>query len=222
MKITVERNDWTKHQPELVVLVGDPYMDTIGAASDAVAERVTQFAQGFADKSLSQEIYFTGNWGDQMSFDCVYYHTSTHKGFTYAETLKTFLASALKNAVKTGRKKVALLLKGPQGEGLVDQLVEGALVGTWSFREYKKDQTDPYESVELILCLPSPPMTVPEPAQAEAEVVAESESLTKATVAIDESDLPEEVLAETEEAEAVEETAESTDEPAEEAAEEVA
>ena len=222
MKITVERNDWTEHQPELVVLVGDPYMDTIGAASEAVVERVTQFAQGFADKSLSQEIYFTGDWGDQKSFDCVYYHTSTHKGFTYAETLKTFLASALKNAVKTGRKKVALLLKGPQGEGLVDQLVEGALVGTWSFREYKKDQTDPYENVELVLCLPSPPMIVPEAPQVEAEVVAESESSTKATVAIDESELPEEVAAEAEQAETAEETAETTDEPAEEAAEEVA
>ena len=29
MKISVERKDWTEHQPELVVLVGDPYMDTI-------------------------------------------------------------------------------------------------------------------------------------------------------------------------------------------------
>ena len=118
MKITVERNDWTEHQPELVVLVGDPYMDTIGAASEAVVERVTQFAQGFADKSLSQEIYFTGDWGDQKSFDCVYYHTSTHKGFTYAETLKTFLASALKNAVKTGRKKVARS-RLPAGRGSI-------------------------------------------------------------------------------------------------------
>lgn len=193
MKISVERKDWTEHQPELVVLVGDPYMDTIGEVPDAVAERVARFGQGFADKTLSQEIYFTGTWNEQKSFDCVYYHTSTHQGFTYPETLKTFLASALRNAVKTGRKKVALLLKGAQGEGLVDQLVEGALVGTWSFREYKKDQSDAFEGVELILCLPSPPMTVPETPEADSEVVAEEASSTKATVAISESDLPEEV-----------------------------
>ena len=193
MKISVERKDWTEHQPELVVLVGDPYMDTIGEVPDAVAERVARFGQGFADKTLSQEIYFTGTWNEQKSFDCVYYHTSTHQGFTYPETLKTFLASALRNAVKTGRKKVALLLKGAQGEGLVDQLVEGALVGTWYFREYKKDQSDAFEGVELILCLPSPPMTVPETPEADSEVVAEEASSTKATVAISESDLPEEV-----------------------------
>ena len=193
MKIRVERKDWTEHQPVLVVLVGDPYMDTIGEVPDAVAERVARFGQGFADKTLSQEIYFTGTWNEQKSFDCVYYHTSTHQGFTYPETLKTFLASALRNAVKTGRKKVALLLKGAQGEGLVDQLVEGALVGTWSFREYKKDQSDAFEGVELILCLPSPPMTVPETPEADSEVVAEEASSTKATVAISESDLPEEV-----------------------------
>ena len=101
MKISVERKDWTEHQPELVVLVGDPYMDTIGEVPDAVAERVARFGQGFADKTLSQEIYFTGTWNEQKSFDCVYYHTSTHQGFTYPETLKTFLASALRNAVKT-------------------------------------------------------------------------------------------------------------------------
>jgi len=219
MKISVERKDWTEHQPELVVLVGDPYMDTIGEVPDAVAERVARFGQGFADKTLSQEIYFTGTWNEQKSFDCVYYHTSTHQGFTYPETLKTFLASALRNAVKTGRKKVALLLKGAQGEGLVDQLVEGALVGTWSFREYKKDQSDAFEGVELILCLPSPPMTVPETPEADSEVVAEEASSTKATVAISESDLPEEVAeAEQEDSSSEQadedESTESSEEPA--------
>ena len=219
MKISVERKDWTEHQPELVVLVGDPYMNTIGEVPDAVAERVAQFAQGFADKTLSQEIYFTGTWSEQKSFDCVYYHTSTHQGFTYPETLKTFLASALRNAVKTGRKKVALLLKGPQGEGLVDQLVEGALVGTWSFREYKKDQSDAFEEMELILCLPSPPMIVPETPEAESEVVAEEASSTKATVAISESDLPEEVAEADQEDSSSEqaedgESTESSEEPA--------
>ena len=225
MKISVERKDWTEHQPELVVLVGDPYMNTIGEVPDAVAERVAQFGQGFADKTLSQEIYFTGTWSEQKSFDCVYYHTSTHQGFTYPETLKTFLASALRNAVKTGRKKVALLLKGPQGEGLVDQLAEGALVGTWSFREYKKDQSDAFEEVELILCLPSPPMIVPEAPEAESEVVAEEASSTKATVAISESDLPEEVAdAEQDDSSAEQaeeaESAESSEEPAAEESEE--
>jgi leucyl aminopeptidase len=209
MKISVERQDWTQHNPDQVVMVGDGYMDFIGPTPDSVAEQLSGFAEGFQQKNLSQEIHFSTVW-DGARFDCVYYHTSMQTGFTHTETLKTFLASALKAAKNTGRKKVALLLKGPGGEGLVDQLVEGALVGTWAYRDYKKSSDDPFKGMELILCPPSPPMIVPEVPEVEAEVVAaeKDEETASATVTIDESDLPEEVKEETDEGEPTEEITE--------------
>jgi leucyl aminopeptidase len=210
MKISVERQDWTQHGPDQVILIGDGYLDFIGPTPDLVTEQLRQFAEGFQQKNLSREIHFSAEWNDQR-FDCVYYHTSMQTGFTHTETLKTFLASALRTAKDTGRKKIALILKGPGGEGLADQLTEGALVGTWAYREYKKSGADPYEDMELILCLASPPMILPEQpvTVSEAEVVAEEkvEASTSATVAIDESDLPDEV------SEAAEEAEEPSDEP---------
>lgn len=198
MKISVERQDWTVRKPDLVLMVGDPHTDTIGETPESVARRIAQLEQGYTEKKLSREYHFTADWTEHDRFECVYFHTSMHEGFTFSETLKTVLASGLRLAAQTGRKSVAFLLKGPGGEGLVEQLVEGALVGTWAFREYKKDQTDPYQDMELILCLPSPPTLVPEPA---IEVAAAENTATKATLAIEESDLPEEVQQEVEAAE---------------------
>lgn len=166
-------------------------MDFIGPTPDSVSQKLSDLAAGFTAKKLSKEIYFTSHWDDGQSFDSVYYHTSTNKGFTHIETLKTFIASALRSASKTGHSKIAVILKGQHGEGLVEQLVEGALVGTWSFRDYKKESDDPFKDMELVLCLPAPPMVVPEVA---AEVLAEEKAPSSSvTVAIDESELPEEV-----------------------------
>ena len=185
MKISVERRSWTDHNPELVVLIGDPYADFIGELPDTIADRVAGFAEGFGAKRLKREISFSAAWGDSQPLDCVYFHTSTERGFTHTENLKTFVARALRMASDTGRSRVAVLLKGAGAEGLVDQLVEGALVGTWSFREYKKEQTDPFEDMELIFCLASPPMIYTE-VDKTAEVVASQKAPSiSATVAID-------------------------------------
>ena len=189
MNISVERADWTQHNPDLVVLVGDPYSDYIGPAPESIQERLQAYEQGFASGRLKREICFSGNWQDSGSFDFIYYHTSMQKGFTATETLKTFLAQALRLAADTGRKTVTMLLRGPQGEGLLEQLVEGSLVGTYSFREYKKDPSDPYEEIHLVLCPPAPVPEVPvQPVVEEAAVVAEE---SPKTVAVE--TLPEEV-----------------------------
>lgn len=189
MNISVERADWIQHNPDLVVLIGDSYSDFIGPAPESIQERLQGYQQGFAAGQLKREICFSENWEDFGTFDFVYYHTSTQKGFTATETLKTFLAHALRLAADTGRKTVTMLLRGPQGEGLVDQLVEGSLVGTYSFREYKKDPSDPFEEMTLVLCPPAPVPEIPEqPVVEEAEVIAEE---SPKTVAVE--TLPEEV-----------------------------
>lgn len=182
MKISVERGDWTTLNPELVVLVGDPHSDFVGAVPEPLQSRLNEYAQEFAAGKLRREIGFSEEW-DGKRFDFLYFNTSTEKGFTSTETLKTFLSKALHLAADTGRRKVALLLKGEQAGGLLDQAVEGALVGTFSYRAYKKDPTDPFESLELILCPPTPVPSIaiseeveadPEPREEASEPVVES------------------------------------------------
>lgn len=189
MKICVERFDWREHQPDLVVLVGDPYQDFIGPVQEALQNKLNGFAEGFTSGRLSREISFSMHCPHSgRTTDMVYFHTSMEKGFTHIETLKTFTARALRMASETGRKRVVLLLKGPDGEGLIEQLVEGALVGTFKFTEYLKDPTDRFADLELIICPPTP--AAPEPVVAEAETVAE-EPGQKATVALSAEELAE-------------------------------
>lgn len=179
MKIKVERGDWTEQQPELVVLVGDPYSDFIGPVSDDLADKLGELSAGFASGKLRREISFSHDC-DGKRFDFIYFHTSTEKGFTSTETIKTFLSRALHLAADTGRQKVAVMLKGEQSEGLLDQVVEGALVGTYSFRAYKKDKTDPFDKMELILCAASPTPVVVVHEVVAAEPVAPANAMTKA------------------------------------------
>ena len=177
MKITVERFDWTRHQPELMVLVGDPYQNFVGAFEGELGRKMADFAEGFASGKLSREICFSvpcERTGELV--DYVYFHSSLEKGFTAVENLKTFLARALRMASETGRKKVGMCLRGADGEGLLEQMVEGALVGTFKFAEFLKDRTDRFEDMELILYPPTPaataPATAPEP---EPEAAKEEE-----------------------------------------------
>lgn len=199
MNIKAVRGDWQEHNPDLVVLIGDPYSDFIGPVPEVDLERLQGYSAGFAEGQLRREVNFSSSWGGEDSFDFVYYHTSTQKGFTGTENIKTFVSKALHQASETGRKKVAVLLKGPQGDGITDQIVEGGIVGTFSFREYKRDTVDRFEEMELLICLPSPVPVTP---------VLETEAA--------ESD-PQEVV---ESVAAEEESPESSDEPTEEKVEE--
>lgn len=199
MKITVERFDWTRHAPDLVVLVGDTYQNFSGSFDGELEARLSAYAEGFNSGKLSREISFSLVGQDGRLTDYLYFHTSTEKGFTAVENLKTFLSRSLRLAAETGRKKVAMMLQGPDGEGLIEQLVEGALVGTFKFNEYLKDRTDRFEDIELILLPPTPaptpaapaeePVAAPAPApepeavKAEATTVAEGKEPTESVEA---------------------------------------
>jgi leucyl aminopeptidase len=168
MKITVERFDWTRQEPDLVVLVGDPYQNFAGSFEGELGEKLDKLAEGFVAGKLSREISFSlVHEASGRLIDYLYFHTSTEKGFTAVENLKTFLSRALRLASETGRKKVGMCLSGVDGEGLLEQLVEGALVGTFKFADFLKDRTDRFEEMELIFYPPAPaPTAVAESATA--------------------------------------------------------
>lgn len=186
MNIIAERADWQQHEPELVVLVGDPYSDYIGPMPEVLSDRVATYAAGFTEGKLKREISFSSAWGDSAPFDCIYYHTSTQKGFTATENLKTFMAKALHLACDTGRKTVCLVLQGPAGEGLLDQVVEGSLVGTYAFRNYKKDTKDPFAEMNLVLALPAPVAPEPEIQPASEVLPQEKEGSEEVVESVDE------------------------------------
>lgn len=180
MKITVERFDWTRHEPDLLVLVGDPYQNFSGTFEGDLGARLAGLAEGFGAGKLSREISFAQIDAESGRLvEYLYFHTSTEKGFTAVENLKTFVSRALRLASETGRKKVGVLLQGPDGEGLIEPLVEGALVGTFKFSEFLKDRTDRFEDMELLFFPPTPAPTAPAPT--EAPVAADVEAPVEAT-----------------------------------------
>jgi leucyl aminopeptidase len=83
-----------------------------------------------------------------------------------------------------------MCLRGPDGEGLLEQLVEGALVGTYRFSEYLKDKTDRFEDMELIFYPPTP---TPTPVPAAAETETEAEPQASAQVVAEAEQQPEKV-----------------------------
>lgn len=178
MNIIVERFGWAQHAPDLVVLIGDPYQDFCGDLGGALQQKVESLQAGYAAGTLTREVFFAlqSEAGAGVTEYAVFY-TGLEKGFTAVETLKTFLGRALHIASETGRKKVAMVLMGSDGEGLTEALVEGALVGTYRFSDFLKDSKDRFSDLELILCLPTPKLSVleePSPEKPLAQPVLDS------------------------------------------------
>lgn len=162
MKIIVERFEAKAQPGELVVLVGDPYQRFVGDLDGDLEEKFAQYSEGFAAGTLKREISFSlvGRESDDLR-DFLYFHSSTEKGFTAVENLKTFVSRALRLAADTGRQRVGVNLRGPDGDGLIEQLTEGAVVGTFKFSEFLKDKSDRFADMELVLYPPTPAVESP-------------------------------------------------------------
>ncbi len=221
MKIIVERFDATAQPGELVVLVGDPYQRFVGNLDDDLEEKFAQYSEGFAAGALKREVSFSlmCKASDELR-DFLYFHSSTEKGFTAVENLKTFVSRALRLAADTGRQRVGVNLRGPDGDGLIEQLTEGAVVGTFAFSEFLKDKTDRFANMELVLYMPIP-IVESGTSEALADAPTEIEPSDEQVVEVSES-LAEETSAEAEvsasvadleSAEAGAETATTPDDP---------
>lgn len=106
----------------------------------------------FDEGGLEGEYVFEARHRDDIGAVMVV-STESEKGYGLWESAKTFAARAVQFAARSGRKKVTFALNAASGAELASRVVEGALVGTYSFQRYKKTPRDRYADLTLELAM---------------------------------------------------------------------
>jgi leucyl aminopeptidase len=124
----------------LVVVLDDE--KTLHQIDDAqVSAHVARAAAGFKDKTLKRE-YFATIGDASAARSVVVYWSPSLKGWNVWENVKTFTARALRLARDYHMARVGLVLNAAEAAPLVGKVVEGAVLGAYTFDRYRQEKDD--------------------------------------------------------------------------------
>jgi len=107
----------------------------------AVAPHLARAAAGFKDKTLKREYFATLPEGSSARAVVVYWSPSL-KNWNLWENVKTFVARGLRLARDYRMVRVGVLVNARDAAPLVGKVVEGALVGAYTFDKYKQEKDE--------------------------------------------------------------------------------
>jgi leucyl aminopeptidase len=149
MKIESYQGNFEELEADLLVLVLDQQETLFELPESDLAQRVAGLQSAFTGGKYTREFSFDPNGGGVKTV--VAYSTELEKVFGLWENLKIFAARAVKLAADTGRTKVVFALNSAEGLNSVAKIVEGIVLGCYTFDKYKKAPKKPFESLEVIL-----------------------------------------------------------------------
>jgi len=107
----------------------------------AIARHVARAAEGFRAKTLKREYFATLPEG-QAARAVVVYWSPQLKSWNLWENVKTFTARALRLARDYRLAHVGLVANTPDAAPLVGKIVEGAVLGAYTFDKYRQEKDD--------------------------------------------------------------------------------
>ncbi len=162
-------------QTDLLVLLLDENAELFSIDDELLQEQVQTLKQEYAEKKRDSEYWFTPRHLENIGAVIVY-PTAMNKGMSLWESVKMCAAKALQTAASTRRNRVTIALNSSQGQELAGQIVEGALVSTWSYNKYKKDAKDDYAEINLSLAVLDPEAVNPSITKAKVMAAAVNEA----------------------------------------------
>lgn len=121
----------------------------------AVAAHVERAAAAFREKTLKREYFATLPEGAHPRALVVYWSPQL-KGWNLWENVKTFTARALHLARDYRYARVAVVVNTAEAAPLVGKVVEGALLGAYTFDRYKQEKEDFLEREAQLVILAHP------------------------------------------------------------------
>jgi leucyl aminopeptidase len=138
----------------LVVILDEEH--TLHSIDDlAVAAHVERAAAAFREKTLKREYFVTLPEGAYPRALVVYWSPQL-KGWNLWENVKTFTARALHLARDYRFARVGVVVNTAEAAPLVGKVVEGALVGAYTFDRYKQEKEDFLQREAQLLILAHP------------------------------------------------------------------
>jgi leucyl aminopeptidase len=126
---------------DLLAVVLDP-QQTLHSIDDPVIRRhLETAAAGFREKTLKREYVATLPEGASARTLVAYWSPSL-KSWNLWENVKTFTARALRLARDCRWPRVAVALNAPEAAPMVGKVVEGAVIGAYTFDRYRQEKDD--------------------------------------------------------------------------------
>ena len=126
---------------DLLLVVLDEEKTLHETTDPAVSGHLARALAGFRDKTLKREYYVTLPDGSAAKALVVYWSPSL-KGWNLWENVKTFVARGLRLARDYRMPRVGVVVNARDAAPLVGKVVEGAIVGSYTFDKYKQEKDD--------------------------------------------------------------------------------
>ncbi len=141
MNITLAVTPVSKNPVDLLAVVLDEDKTLHEIDDSAVAAHVQRAAAGFRDKTLRREYFATLEEGASARAVVVFWSPQL-KSWNLWENVKTFTARALRLARDYGLPKVAVVMNAKDAAPFVGKVVEGALLGSYTFDRYRQEKDE--------------------------------------------------------------------------------
>jgi leucyl aminopeptidase len=126
---------------DLLIVVLDADKVLHQADDAAIQTHLARAAAAFKDKTLKREYFATLPEGHSPRALLVYWSPS-QTSFNLWENVKTFTARGLRHARDCHYLRIGIAANGPDAAPLVGKIVEGALVGAYSFDRYRQEKDE--------------------------------------------------------------------------------
>jgi len=126
---------------DLLVVVLDPEKTLHVLDVPEVNAHLARAADGFREKTLKREYFVTFPEGSRLRALVVYWSPSL-KSWNLWENVKTFTARALRLARDYRLQRVGVAVNAADVSPLVGKVVEGAVLGGYSFDKYKQEKDE--------------------------------------------------------------------------------
>ncbi|MBT9588042.1 leucyl aminopeptidase [bacterium] len=149
MKLETYEGNLQELEADVLVLILDAQNPLFDLDNEALQERIAGAQAQFSAGKLSRELSFdtTGlKVGSVLLFS-----SELEKNHGFWENLKTFAARGLRYGAETGRPRVAFALNGSAGLEHVGKLVEGLILGSYSFEKYRQKPRNLFEDSVAVI-----------------------------------------------------------------------
>lgn len=149
MKLEIVSSAIQKLKTDLLVILLDPELEFASINGPQLKELVEKLGQDYAEKRIKRE-YFT-HWSSEGIRHLLVTHSSLDSPYNIWEKVKILSARALSHGRDLNLKSLTFLLNGKDGPTYLGKVVEGIILGGYSFDRYKKEKTTYLDDLKLSL-----------------------------------------------------------------------
>ena len=149
MKLEVKSGTTKNLKTDLLVVLLDKEFELSSTDDPAIQELLATLASDYSEKRVKKE-YFT-RWEQNGIRHLLVFHSQLNSSYTLWEKIKIFASKAMAYGNDFNLSDVTFLLNGKDAAPYFGKVVEGIILGSYSFEKYKKEKNIYYPAVQVHL-----------------------------------------------------------------------